>query len=393
MDKLEYSISCNTEVLDVKTTLIGFKLRVHYFILNKDGKVARRNIKNELSKDIFNDKKIKIIQMASGRSHILFLDERGSVFGLLTPNGHSNTYGQLGVERQIHNKEVLIKITKLPKIKKICCGAYYSFCLDINDKLWGFGRNDYFQIGLDRNSQYLPVLLKEGVLDVFASRYHDLAFLTNVGNNDVLLLGKMSYGDTLKAYEKVESLKGKGKILKMETNRESSFILFANGDIYYTYLWNYVAKGNLNYTKLSLKTKILDFIKPSVWVYWFLDELGDIFYISPYTDLEIDLKKQDGGFIPLHKLEKIPKEIKNNPMNWKFSKSEKGRHIILMIKKLRKKKIEMKKCSHCKKKITVGKEFNYKRKKEKFFFHFECLKELSEDYKEEIKDKMKKDLY
>lgn len=87
----------------------------------------------------------KIIKIAAGSKHSLFLESNGSVWC----SGQNND-GQLGLS---HNNDQYIptEITYFSKnnikIKDIECGSYHNLAIDYDDKIYSWGFNKYGQCG------------------------------------------------------------------------------------------------------------------------------------------------------------------------------------------------------------------------------------------------------
>ena len=77
-----------------------------------------------------------------GLEHSICLSDDGSVFGF-----GGNQYGQLGVG---HCDDVLLptQIPSLTSIKMISCGQYFTVCLNHEGIMWSFGQNNYGQLGV-----------------------------------------------------------------------------------------------------------------------------------------------------------------------------------------------------------------------------------------------------
>ncbi|EEB12098.1 conserved hypothetical protein [Pediculus humanus corporis] len=92
-----------------------------------------------------------IVGAATGRSHTLFLTERGTVFSV-----GDNKNGQLGIgSSTIQTLETprMIKY-KGPPIVKVDCGAEFSMILDVRGSLHSFGLPEYGQLGHNTDGQY-----------------------------------------------------------------------------------------------------------------------------------------------------------------------------------------------------------------------------------------------
>lgn len=92
-----------------------------------------------------------ITALASGANHILALDTKGSVSAW--GSGQQNQLGRRIIER---NKlsSLIPQGVGLPrgKVVKIACGSYHSFALDKDGKVWGWGLNNFGEVGVEGNA-------------------------------------------------------------------------------------------------------------------------------------------------------------------------------------------------------------------------------------------------
>jgi len=89
--------------------------------------------------------------LSAGSNHILALDHKGNV--VAWGCGQQNQLGRRIIER---NKlsSLIPQGIGLPRGKtvKIACGAYHSFALDKNGHVWGWGLNNFGELGLQSNA-------------------------------------------------------------------------------------------------------------------------------------------------------------------------------------------------------------------------------------------------
>lgn len=83
-------------------------------------------------------------QISCGSSHTLFLMPGGIVLGC-----GRNNHGELGGLSA--SCLVPLEISGLPKIKQICCGNNISLCIDKDESLWMFGSNILNQVFSDES--------------------------------------------------------------------------------------------------------------------------------------------------------------------------------------------------------------------------------------------------
>ena len=84
-----------------------------------------------------------IVSVDCGETMVLCLDREGTVFTF-----GKNDYCQLGIlvsEKKISNTP--IQVPDLPPMIGIACGGYFSICLDENNCVWSFGLNHIGQCG------------------------------------------------------------------------------------------------------------------------------------------------------------------------------------------------------------------------------------------------------
>jgi|GEM_PF-6463848 len=101
----------------------------------------------------------KIIALAAGANHILFLTASGKVYGQ-----YSNEFGELGIGNNDYQPvPVLIPLTK--KIAGIAAGREQSYFLTAEGEVYVCGRNGYGQLGLghyaDQNNPQLVASLHD----------------------------------------------------------------------------------------------------------------------------------------------------------------------------------------------------------------------------------------
>ncbi|KAJ3494795.1 hypothetical protein NLG97_g3851 [Lecanicillium saksenae] len=92
-----------------------------------------------------------ITALAAGANHILALDTKCNV--VAWGCGQQNQLGRRIIERN-KMSSLIPQGMGLPrgKIVKIACGAYHSFALDKDGKLWGWGLNNFGEIGVQSNA-------------------------------------------------------------------------------------------------------------------------------------------------------------------------------------------------------------------------------------------------
>ena len=85
--------------------------------------------------------------LATGSNHIQALDHKGNVF--IWGCGEQNELGRRIVERTRVNGLVPSQfgLSKY-KIESVACGAYHSFAIDDQNRVWAWGLNNFGQTGI-----------------------------------------------------------------------------------------------------------------------------------------------------------------------------------------------------------------------------------------------------
>lgn len=91
------------------------------------------------------EKGIKIVKIACGFSHSLFLTEKNEVYAC-----GSNLFGQLGIKDGKLVSFIPKHIRGLHNIIKIDCGAYTSFFVSKEFKIYGCGHNENHQLAIGK---------------------------------------------------------------------------------------------------------------------------------------------------------------------------------------------------------------------------------------------------
>ena len=93
---------------------------------------------NHLPRDLWRGE-VPFIAVAAGRSHILLLDECGTLLSC-----GENTYGQTG---QLFDKDQFQEVPDIPKVQQVACGALHSAVVTRCQKLFVWGSNHFGQLG------------------------------------------------------------------------------------------------------------------------------------------------------------------------------------------------------------------------------------------------------
>ena len=105
-------------------------------------------------KEIIQPKPQGIKKIAIGKMFTLILSSSGKVFAI-----GDNTYGELGLSRDIKNSFNLVEIPAFQgqNIIDIAVGARHSLVLNSEGKLYAFGDNSEGQCGVEIERNYVPV--------------------------------------------------------------------------------------------------------------------------------------------------------------------------------------------------------------------------------------------
>ena len=144
-------------------------------------------IQKEPWKDPNFSKKAKIVQLAAGKDHILFLDETGIVYAW--GNGQQQQLGRKILERS-RLRTLDPRPFGLDNIKYIASGENHSFALATDGKLYAWGLNQFGQCGIsteieDGSLVSVPteVILPEDVqVDSVAAGEHHTLILSKSGD-------------------------------------------------------------------------------------------------------------------------------------------------------------------------------------------------------------------
>lgn len=187
---------------------------------------------------ILNDIYINFISCSY--SHTLVSNKKGDiyVFG-------SNESGQLGLGHSISiNEPKLLEINKIIDtsektesiIKNIDCGKNHTIIHYKNGKIYGFGSNRNFQLGLNEKKSYdKPTLLfdsSSNIRDIICCSNGSIIYKYNgdviVFGNDIL--GQLGSGSPKIIYEPTKIMNDKS-IIKIIFNISSTIIYKNNGDL------------------------------------------------------------------------------------------------------------------------------------------------------------------
>jgi alpha-tubulin suppressor-like RCC1 family protein len=116
----------------------------------------------------------RVIDVAAGQNHSLFLMENGSLLGT-----GANEYGQLGLGHE--NNQTSVQSILTSGVRHVAAGYGHTLFVKTDGSLWGMGRNDDGQLGLgDQVNRNQPTrILSSGVEQVAAGVHHTLIIKTD----------------------------------------------------------------------------------------------------------------------------------------------------------------------------------------------------------------------
>jgi alpha-tubulin suppressor-like RCC1 family protein len=119
----------------------------------------------------------KIVMISCGLRHSLAVTESGRVFGW----GH-NQFGQLGVDVEYSIEPIIIELNDL-KIQKISCGVDHSLLLSCDGDIYAFGLNYYGEVGNGtRDKQRFPIKLElnNKFIDIASHPYYEISMSQSI---------------------------------------------------------------------------------------------------------------------------------------------------------------------------------------------------------------------
>jgi len=258
-----------TEILPVQKTTISPMVKTkgsHIVTLKTNGTVWTygQNTYGQLGigtldtqdspREVTFEENTKIVEIAVGENHSVALDENGNVW-----TWGRNNYYQLGVDNVSYSPNP-IKITGLPKVTKISAGNNSVMVVTEDNKLYAWGQNAYGELANGTYSNKTLPTVVEGVhdvLDIEGGKNHYLLLKTN---GDVYSVGSNLYsqlGIDLKERSRVSTFEKVDMPLKIGTisaSWTSSMAVTLDGQIY---IWGQNIYGNLGTNdKINVTTPI-----------------------------------------------------------------------------------------------------------------------------------------
>jgi alpha-tubulin suppressor-like RCC1 family protein len=183
-----------------------------------------------------------IVDISAGYINSMCLDSNGVVY-----SWGDNEYGQLGDGNYPTDSDVPVAVDTSgvlsgKKITSICAGSWYSMCLDSNGVLYGWGRNNYGQLGDGSTTdRTYPITVLDGIhnFEKIVSGYH---FYLGLYKGEVWGWGRNNYGQlgndtTIGIYTPVKMLQEEGLLLgktivDISAGTYHSLLLDSDGKMY-----------------------------------------------------------------------------------------------------------------------------------------------------------------
>ncbi|GAB9472899.1 unnamed protein product [Globisporangium polare] len=176
--------------------------RAATFGYNYRGQLGHGNTTSENVPKLVRSLEARIVRLVSCSYYhtILTCDEVGGGREYVYTFGR-NDYGQLGHNDTIDRKVPhFIETLAEQHIVSVACGQYHTMVVSSSGKAYGFGKNDYGQLGIDSiENQLVPVQVRSGLekhvcLEIRCGYYHSIvlcsgAHLFGFGRNDYGQLG------------------------------------------------------------------------------------------------------------------------------------------------------------------------------------------------------------
>lgn len=211
------------------------------FCVDDDGQiwVFGRNYKGSLgigrSTESLVPRKIaftRITSISVGNRHTICLNNFGKVFSF-----GSGSYGRLGLG-DCRNKirPCLIESLNDKPINSIYCGAWHSFCIDINNNVYSFGYNHDGQLGFKAcNQQLLPrhVDTLSDIIEIACGNWHTI-FLSSTGKVYGVGRDNIRKGDI---QDTPIELKINHNIISIACGSKSSYFLTDMGVLFSLLVW------------------------------------------------------------------------------------------------------------------------------------------------------------
>lgn len=131
-----------------------------------------------------------IKDIAVGHSHTLIIKNDNSLWGF-----GSNEFGQLGTLQYLGG-HVPTPILIMEDVEAVSAGAYHTLVKKTDNSLWAFGHNYYGQLGVNKNiwtdvANHTPVKVLDNVKTMAAGEYYSLVVKNN---NELWGFGNNRYG-------------------------------------------------------------------------------------------------------------------------------------------------------------------------------------------------------
>lgn len=136
--------------------------------------------------------KATVVDIVSGADHLLALTSQGEVYGW--GNGQQNQLGRRIIERRKANGLIPERL-RLKSIVKLGTGGYHSFAVDAVGQLWAWGLNNYYQCGLtDGEGGTHDVITKPTIVGALKGKGRILQVTGGIHHSLVLMEDGKIYG-------------------------------------------------------------------------------------------------------------------------------------------------------------------------------------------------------
>eukprot|EP00917_Polyrhabdina_sp_WS-2016_P017393 GHVP01037564.1.p1 GENE.GHVP01037564.1~~GHVP01037564.1.p1 ORF type:complete len:380 (-),score=66.01 GHVP01037564.1:1818-2957(-) len=195
IQKTPYCVNLKSKISDIAVgpnhvMIISEEGKVYSWGSGQQGQLGRRIIQRRKKRGLLPENvtprtKRKFVKVSCGSYHSMCLDLSGEVYtcGL-------NNFGQLG-QGDFNDRITFMPIKKdiftnagIGKIVDLSCGEHFSLLLDSKGYVYGVGRGDCGQLGVNENIEYsdLPIKSLVGdIVEISSGGFHSLA-ISKEGN-------------------------------------------------------------------------------------------------------------------------------------------------------------------------------------------------------------------
>ena len=172
---------------------------------------------------------VNIKALDCGSYHTLCLDFEGNVFGF-----GKNDFGQLGIGEQSDSFFIVPQKIDLPVIKQVSCGDQFSICVSEDGIPYSFGWNITWQLGLGNNENYNTPQIIECLNNVDFVECGGKHVICKTKNNEVFGWGSNFKGQlgSLDDFVCIPSkLEFPDDVVDIKCGSDFVLVLLSNGDV------------------------------------------------------------------------------------------------------------------------------------------------------------------